>query len=426
MGEEGFTIVSFPGTHTCISLDFLQGESYINIAIGIEDINCATDPMCEGGSVVLNASGATNYTWSPAVGLSATTGSSVTANPTTTTTYTVVDANDIGCSIPASITVIVNPNPVADAGNYAAVCVDASDVALIGTPAGGTFVGTGVTGSNFDPSVGTQTITYNYTDANGCSDSDQAVITVNPLPTINGGADQTICLGTQVTLTGFGGSAHFWDNGGVDGQPFTPALGSVTYTVTGTYANGCTNTDQVTVNVLPIPQANLFSDVTTGDIPLEVTFFNTSNFGSTYTWDFGNGSNATVNNLNNQNMTYVLEGQYEVILTASNGICQDQDTIYIIALPVLAPEIHIPNVFTPNGDGSNDVFFIGATNASSVSVTIYNRWGEFMYEISGPLDYWNGTTKIGEANDGVYFFKYEVVGLNGDVLSGHGNVTLVR
>lgn len=427
IGEEGFTIISFPGTHTCISLDFLQGESYINIAIGIEDVNCSTDPVCEGGSVVLNASGTSNYSWSPATGLNSTTGSSVTANPTSTTTYTVVDANDVGCSIPASITVIVNPNPVADAGSYSAICSDANDIPLAGLPVGGTFTGTGVTGSIFDPSVGTQTITYNYTDINGCNDSDQTEIMVHPLPIINAGNDQTICIGSDVTLAGSGGNSYVWDNNGVDGVPFTPTEGTLTFTVTGMDVNGCTNTDQVTVTTLPTPVANASSNTNSGTAPLEVTFFNTSQFGSNYNWDFGNGSNTNTANLNNAFNTYTTAGEYEVILTASNGICEDTDTLYIIVIPVLGPEIHIPNVFTPNNDGANDVFFITATNAESVNVQIFNRWGEFMHEINSQLDYWDGRVANGnEANDGVYFFKYEIIGLNGEVFKGHGNVSLVR
>jgi hypothetical protein len=74
-------------------------------------------------------------------------------------------------------------------------------------------------------------------------------IMIHQLPDINAGVDQTICEGTQVTLSGTGGQTYTWDNGVTDGVPFTPGVGSVTYTVIGTDANGCSNTDQVMVTV---------------------------------------------------------------------------------------------------------------------------------------------------------------------------------
>ncbi len=80
---------------------------------------------------------------------------------------------------PISSTVVnVNQSPVVNAGTYGPVCMDAPDITLAGTPAGGTFTGTGVSGNLFDPSVGTQTITYTYTNGAGCTNTASATITV--------------------------------------------------------------------------------------------------------------------------------------------------------------------------------------------------------------------------------------------------------
>jgi gliding motility-associated-like protein len=92
----------------------------------------------------------------------------------------------------------------------------------------------------------------------------------------------------------------------------------------------------------------------------------------------------------------------------------------VIGYPPL--DIHIPNVFTPNGDNSNDEFFIAVTNGASIKVTIFNRWGNQMFEINDFTTKWNGK----DATEGVYFFKYEIVGLDGQILEGHGHVTLLR
>ncbi len=427
VGEEGFSIISFPGTHTCISLDFLQSETYMNLAIGIEDIQCQTEPLCEGESVDLTASGASAYTWSPSEGLSSTSGSTVTATPEITTTYTVVDANDVGCSTVGSITVVVNPIPVADAGSYAAVCQDAADINLVGSPAGGIFSGNGVTGNTFDPSVGgSQTITYTYTDMNGCSDSDQTVIQVNALPSVSAGSDQTICEGNQITLSASGTTNYQWSNGVANGTSFTPPLGNSYYVVTGTNAEGCQQTDTLWIDVLSQPIASAWSSTTTGYPTLIVDIENNSQFANTYYWNFGNGASNTTYNLNSQTGIYTLPGTYYMTLVADNGYCTDLDSIQIIVIPFPDPILHVPNVFTPNGDGNNDVFFIDTEFVEELDLLILNRWGNVLYQ-SATIDHgWDGLLNGNEATEGVYFFRYKAVGINGTIVEGHGHLTLVR
>lgn len=357
-------------------------------------------------------------------GTGVTSGSFDPSSGTQTLAYTYTDAN--GCTNSSTTSITVNPLPTVNAGTYSAVCIDAADVVLTGTPVGGNFTGTGVTGSNFDPSVGTQTVTYSYTDANSCSSSSTASITVNPLPTINGGADQTVCLGTNMTLSGAGGSSYTWDNGGIDGQPFTPSLGTTLFTVTGTDVNGCVNTDIVNVTALPIPVADVSSDVTSGTVVLTVNFTNNSLNGTNYIWNFGNGSSATSTTTTDESASYSNVGTYFVVLTASNGVCFDTDSLQIIVIPFLPPVIHVPNVFTPNGDGSNDHFIIDTEYAATFEMIILNRWGNLVFETTEVNGIWDGKINGNDAADGVYFYKYNLTGLNGDVLEGHGNVTLIR
>ena len=116
-----------------------------------------------------------------------------------------------------------------------------------------------------------------------------------------------------------------------------------------------------------------------------------------------------------------------VILTATNGICSDQDTLLIIALPKPPPVVHIPNVFTPNNDGDNDLYFFTMENVESLDLLIVNRWGNVMFEGSGINPAWDGKLNSGsEAVEGTYFYKYTLTGINGDVLQGHGFVELLR
>jgi hypothetical protein len=92
-------------------------------------------------------------------------------------TYTYTDVNL--CSANCTIDITVNTAPVAIAGTYGPACIDDPDITLMGSPVGGTWSGIGVTGNMFDPSFGTQTLTYTYTDVNLCTDSDATTIIVN-------------------------------------------------------------------------------------------------------------------------------------------------------------------------------------------------------------------------------------------------------
>ena len=87
-------------------------------------------------------------------------------------------------------------------------------------------------------------------------------VTVNAIPQVDAGLDQTICDGAVVTLSGSGASSYAWDNGVIDGTAFSPGVGTTTYTVTGTDGNGCVSTDQVevTVNLNPQVSINLAQD----------------------------------------------------------------------------------------------------------------------------------------------------------------------
>lgn len=133
--------------------------------------------VCAGSPAILTASGASNYSWSN----SATTGS-ISVSPSTSTSYTVTGFNG-SCQDVQVANVTVNALPsVALAVSATAVCINESAISLNGTPAGGSYSGTGVSGSSFNPATsgaGTFTVSYAYTDANSCANSAQKTITVS-------------------------------------------------------------------------------------------------------------------------------------------------------------------------------------------------------------------------------------------------------
>ena len=374
--------------------------------------------VCAGAAITLSGAGAITYAWNNGV----TNGVSFT--PTATTTYTVTGTAANGCFATDQVLITVNPIPLIDAGVNQTVCAG-SAVILTGSGAANLTWNNGVTNNvSFTP-VSTTTYTVTGTSANGCSAIDQVLITVNALPIVNAGADQTICEGSVVTLSGSGATSYVWNNGVTNEISFTPVT-SGTYSVTGTDANGCINTDFVTINILPTPNANVSADLTIGDPGLVVNFTNNSSNGTSYNWVFGNGQSATLSTLIGQTVTYSEPGTYTVSLTATNGVCSDVVTVQIIVLALPPPTIHVPNVFTPTQDGVNDEFFVETSFTQSIKLFILNRWGEVVYETTELTSKWNGDINGKEATDGVYFYKYEVVGINSDVLTGHGHITLIR
>ncbi|MEZ4937633.1 MAG: hypothetical protein R2799_08575 [Crocinitomicaceae bacterium] len=102
----------------------------------------------------------------------------------------------------------------------------------------------------------TTTYTVTGTDVNGCVNTAQQTVTVNPLPNIDAGVDQTVCPSEMVTLTGSGGASYVWDNGVTDNVAFTAPASNTIYTVTGTDANGCVNTDQALRTIATSPPVN--------------------------------------------------------------------------------------------------------------------------------------------------------------------------
>ncbi|NBX39329.1 MAG: hypothetical protein EBR54_07970, partial [Flavobacteriia bacterium] len=167
--------------------------------------------------------------------------------PMGTQIYTVTGTNANGCSNTAQVTVTVNPSPNVSAGSNQSVCAG-SPVTLSGSGASSYTWSNGI--SNGVPFVPVATQTYTVTGtANGCSNTAQVTVTVNPIPNISAGADQSICSGDPVTLNGSGGSTYQWNNNVVNGQAFTPNQ-SANYVLNGTDSLGCQGTDTVVVTVL--------------------------------------------------------------------------------------------------------------------------------------------------------------------------------
>ena len=205
----------------------------------------ADQPVCDGNQATLSGSGAASYVWNNSVS------DGVAFTPVSTATYTVIGTDGNGCKNSDQVEVSVNALPVVSAGPDVAVCAGDSAI-LNGSGAASYTWDNGIMdGVHFIP-VAANTYTVTGTDGNGCANTDQVAVTLNVLPTVVAGVDQTVCAGDPVTVSGAGASSYTWDNGISDGVAFT-ANATATYTVIGADVNGCENTDDMLVTVTPSP-----------------------------------------------------------------------------------------------------------------------------------------------------------------------------
>ncbi len=268
-------------------------------------VNVNDHTICSGETIQLQAtasggSGSYTYNWSSNPAGFTSNLANPTDNPTQTTTY-YVTVDDGFNSVSGSVQVVVNPLPNVTANATSTAICEGSQVTLNGGGAMNYVWDNGVTnGTPFTP-LSTTTYTVTGTDANGCSNTAQVSVTVNPLPIVTANATMTtVCLGSAVTLFGTGSATNYvWDNGATDNVPLNIST-TTTYTVTGTDANGCTSTDQITIYVNP---TYLYTETQ--------TICN----GSGYTWH-GN--------------TYTTSGTYYDSLTTHNGC----DSVYVLNLSI--------------------------------------------------------------------------------------------
>jgi len=288
------------------------------------------NPICVGTTITLTGSGAVTYVWNP--GNMA--GNPVNVTPASTTTYTVTGTDGNGCTANSQLTVTVNPTPtITAAPNSAAICAGSS-VTITASGAGtynwmpGSLSGPT---QNLSPSSNT-TYTITGTDVNGCTDTVQVPVVVNPLPVVSASSTSpAICFGGSVTLNAGGTNSYVWNPGALAGSSVTVSPSSTTtYTVTGTDVAGCNDTAQVTVvvNPLPVPTAVAApSSICFGD-----TVALTAGGGSNYSWNGGSFVNAAGAN---QTDSPSVSTTYSVVVTDVNG-CVDSATVSVTVntLPV--------------------------------------------------------------------------------------------
>lgn len=355
---------TLPGiyTNTSILPSGCDSVSTITLIVNpLPAINAGIDQtVCDGVQTTLTGSGAINYSWSGGVsngvGFTQAIGSTI---------YTLTGTDANGCINSDQVEITVHALPTTEAGLDQTICAG-SFVTLTGSGASTYSWNNGITnGLPFSPSS-TTIYTVTGTSVAGCIQTDQVVVTVNPIPTVYAGNDVTICDGQTVTLTGSGASTYSWNNGVTNGVTFIPSLGTMTYTVTGTSVAGCVNTDELIVSVAPIPTVTFTPNVTSGCAPLTVNLTNTTAGANNCVWSISNGYVA--NGCGTISTTFTAPGCYDVTLTttSANGCTNSLTSTNLICV-----EESPTADFTPSQTTIEEVNTVVSFENNSLGATSY-------------------------------------------------------
>ena len=368
--------------------------------------------ICAGNQLTLTATGNGTLSWSNGVAGSTTTVGSAG-------TYTVTVTNACGTAT-ASITVSAATPPTVHITNPvpAKICLGQT-LTLTATGNGNMVWSNGTAGGTNPITAPGDYIVFSTNDCGASSDTISVGLNQAPYAQILTQGPITICPGTDVTLQGLGNGTLTWSNGGTGTGTTVNQAG--TYTLISQTACG-TDTAYITINAYPI-NAAFTATPTNGYAPLNVQTSDESAQAAGHVWIFGDGATSTDNAPAH---TYTEPGTYDLVLAVVNAQgCVDTAVVQITVVNQMTVEL--PNIFTPNGDQTNDEYKIKATGVSSMKAEIYNRWGEKMFSWNDPAAAWNGQSPYGApASAGVYYCVVEAVDAMGNKQVFKTTVTLIN
>ncbi len=345
-----------------------------------------------------------------------------------------------GCYDTTNHTIRVNPSPVISASASVRVCLGNSvQLNVTGAPQFQWSPLQGLSCSNCADPVASPVISTPYivtgTNSFGCRGYDTVIVTViQPLNMVTS-ANDTMCIGKSVNLMASGAATYTWTpaqglNSTSISNPIASPSVTTTYRVVGYDGFNCfTDTAFIVVAVGKYPLVNLGPDLTlsAGTIfPLISTIQN----GPVRTWSWTPDTDLSCSdcalpeaNIKN-NISYVLNA------TNIYG-CKGSDTIRIKVFCTDA-QMYIPNAFTPDGDGVNDILMVRGKGILSVrSFRIFNRWGEVVFEKNNfppnnPAYGWDGRIRGVQGPPDVFVYTADVICENGTAYSYKGNVSIIK
>ncbi|MBX3163947.1 MAG: PKD domain-containing protein [Bacteroidetes bacterium] len=406
--------------------------------------------LCTGSSTVIVADGGTDYTWTPASFLNDNTVSSPIANPNVTTVYSVNIVNTLptgyACAKTLTTEVVVRPTPVTAFSYSMNFCgggvwftdQSSDDVSAWQWTLTPTATSTNQNAYYFYHQGGTFTVSLVSANEYLCKSSRDTVIDVGVPPEVSASSSVNICKGDSVQLNASGGISYEWTPPQTLDFP-TLANPIAIPPVTTEYSVDIVTNKTNTVNGKPcVMMLTSYVEVTElSTIPIKATanpvmitigehstLIYLGSPGALVTW-LPKGSTSpefgyTVTASPDRPTTYTA--------VASKGPCVEDTKVAVDAYSAgcIDNDVFIPNTFTPNGDGKNDVLFVRGVKVDEVYFAIYNRWGELVFETNDKTKGWDGTYKGKAADVGVFGYYLKVKCITGAEAFKKGNVTLLR
>ncbi len=411
-----------PGLYSIQTVDSngCKGSDSIYIYKSIP-VSSSFNTLCGGQNVQLSSVfGSYRYQWIPAAGLSSDTIYNPVASPMATTIYTLTLTNGY-CKSSASHTVFIKPAPNAKISSNRTDFCTADTIRLSTDPSYPSYLwNTGDTGPVIKTLVsGLYSVTI--ADTNGCTGFDSLRIIIYPplvvIPSFN-----ALCYGQSLQLFAPAGSYSYkWFptatlSGATVYNPIVQPLVSTIYTLV--ISNGpCAALVLHTVVVNPTPSLEL-SPLHSELLPGENVQLH-ARADTVCTW-YPN-SNLSCFRCNTPLAGPENSTTYYCYVVNRYG-CSNTKTLTVD----VTPTFYVPNTFTPNGDGLNDVFRPAFTGYKELNIMIFDRWGELLYTGSSPESGWNGSYKGQEAEQGQYVYKIKAVDYQNRKIEKTGPVILLR
>jgi gliding motility-associated-like protein len=434
---------SVSGVYTDSALTIHGCDSIITLDLSIsnEPTFSLTDTMlCFGDQTTLipqSSFSNVTYAWQSAGNPLPIISPQLLVSPLTSTVYTVTAVDPYLCNYTTNVNIDVIALPVMNIlANQTVLCaydtliLQGSGAQTLSWSGPITFVNTNSIQQILNPQAGNYQVIG--TTIEGCQDSTQIQITVNPVPQLDITADQGVCPGFGVSIAVSGALNYSWSDPSFSGSQVSwiPTQTN-TYAVIGSNAFGCLDTAVTTVTVYPMPSADFSASplILTNDNPT-VSFTSNAMNAATSVWNFGDG-NIFQSNTSAFDYTYpfVEDQTYTVTLSIETAEgCTDQSQVQIQIKGGII--YYIPNTFTPDGDALNNIFlpvFTSGFDPMSYHLTISNRWGGAVFE---SYDYhvgWDGKIDIYDAPEGTYTYFIDFKTLNTDeIIRVTGHVLLMR
>jgi len=270
--------------------------------------------------------------------------------------------------------------------------------------------------------------TVTFTSINGCDSTISTELIIHPLPELLFTPEEIVCIEVETYNLTASPPGGIFTGSGVSGNIFYPAIAGVgAHEITYSYTSpeGCSNSISAFITV-DENYADAGSDIT---LEYGETGMLDGDAGGDYTWSPPEGLNCT--DCEDPEVTGLIPTTYTLVSENING-CIASDDVLVIVNGDAASEVFIPNTFTPNGDGMNDLFFIyGAYLKLIEQIAVYDRWGELIYlkeniNATDNANGWDGTYHGKPLNEGVYAYTARVVLVSGQVWMVAGNITLIR